>query len=694
MRFLKILVAVTLICTLNTLLSAQDKPDGFASTSGNGVESTTGGEGGETVTVTTYENLRTYAGSSDPYIILVEGTIEQAKSTELNVASNKTIVGLGDSATLINIELHIIRKSNIIIRNLTVKENGWAEMSDGDGLQADNSNHIWIDHCHFSHNYDGCVDLRMVCDNITISWTKFSNHNKTLGIGWTEDSNFRTTIHHCWFDRVERRNPSFDMGIGHLYNNYLSDIGAYGNRARGVATVIIQNTVFENCPGPISIDDDASVYEKGNLFINSDKRSGNLSSMPYDPASFYAYSLDPVKQVRSVVTTGAGPQQFVSDQYTGQSASFKVVASVNGEYGTVTPDSANYAAGQQAMVTAVPEAGYQLDHWNIAVLGDANPASLIVTEDVKLIATFRVAQFEVAPDVVGRGSVSPASATYQIGKTANIEAIPDDNWIFDRWEGDVTGTENPTTLTVNNETNIIAHFKQVTATLQTNVVGNGTTTPVSEQFSVGDKVIVTATPDDENWVFDHWEGDLGGTTNPATVTVNKDLSITAHFKQIRFNVTTRVLKGKGSVDPENTDYNLGDQVTVTATPEEGWVFDHWTGHITGTENPVTFNIDQEMRITAFFVVDTETAASENTSSQKNPMSYFYSSNNHTLLVESKLKENVTISIISINGSLISQQQLASESNMFVPLNGLKNGVYLIRMESDSFKKTERFIVRN
>ncbi|MGI5158809.1 RICIN domain-containing protein [Microbispora sp. CA-102843] len=71
-------------------------PDGFASTSGMGDGTTTGGAAGSTVTVTTYADLVKYAGASEPYVIKVNGAITVSPyGTEIKVASNKTIIGVG-----------------------------------------------------------------------------------------------------------------------------------------------------------------------------------------------------------------------------------------------------------------------------------------------------------------------------------------------------------------------------------------------------------------------------------------------------------------------------------------------------------------------------------------------------------------------------------------------------------------------
>lgn len=306
-------------------LSAQDSADGAAT-------GTTGGQGGQTVTVSNLSQLQNYADASSPYIILVDGTISSSNFTEVDISSNKTIVGLGTGATLVNIELHIEDQNNIIIRNLTIRDSyvpgdPQGDSNDNDGIQADNTTNLWIDHCHLSHCGDGLLDLRDGCDNVTVSWTRFSNHYKTFGIGWTNETDWEMTIHHCWFDGTITRNPSFDQGKGHLYNNYLSGNSSYGNLARGNARVIVQNSRFDNVNDPLAISDNALLYSSGNSFNGcTGSQSGNTSSMPWTPG--YSYTLDNPSHLRVALQEGTGPQSYVSDQYTGGSSGGSITEGV------------------------------------------------------------------------------------------------------------------------------------------------------------------------------------------------------------------------------------------------------------------------------------------------------------------------------------------------------------------------------
>lgn len=338
------LLLLSVIATMSvSALLGQDQPDGAAS-------GTSGGQGGETVTVSSLSELQSYASSSSSYIILVSGTISSSSFAEVDVSSNKTIIGLGSSAALSNIELHIIEQQNIIIRNLTIKdsyvEGDWdGKTNDNDGIQADYTTGLWIDHCHFTHCGDGLIDLRHETDDVTVSWCHFSNHNKTFGIGWTEETDWEVTIHHCYFDGTAQRNPAFDMGKGHLYNNYIRSCTSYGNNPRGDARVIIQNSRFENTPDPINIDDNALCYSSGNSFSGcSGNQSGNTSSMPWSPG--YSYSLDAVGDVASIVSSGVGPKSSISDQYTGNSSDYSTITNRNSGkcidvYSASTSDGAN-----------------------------------------------------------------------------------------------------------------------------------------------------------------------------------------------------------------------------------------------------------------------------------------------------------------------------------------------------------------
>ena len=118
---MKFVTAAALAAHYASLASAacDDVADGFASLNGG----TTGGLGGTEVTVSTLEDLAKYAAAEGPHIIKVEGTITvEPAGEELEVTSDKTIIGVGDSAYIEQGGFGIHGVSNVIIRNLRISE--------------------------------------------------------------------------------------------------------------------------------------------------------------------------------------------------------------------------------------------------------------------------------------------------------------------------------------------------------------------------------------------------------------------------------------------------------------------------------------------------------------------------------------------------------------------------------------------
>lgn len=54
-------------------------------------------------------------------------------------------------------------------------------------------------------------------------------------------------------------------------------------------------------------------------------------------------------------------------------------------------------------------------------------------------------------------------------------------------------------------------------------------------------------------------------------------------------------------DPDAPSYARGSQVTLTAMPQPGEVFDKWTGSLAGSQNPITFTISNHMNVQPKFI---------------------------------------------------------------------------------------------
>ncbi|KAM5344463.1 hypothetical protein ACJ41O_012999 [Fusarium nematophilum] len=289
-------------------------PDGFASLNGG----TTGGKGGEVVIVETQEDLEKYAGEEGKFVIKVKGTITiTPKGKEVEVKSDKTIVGVGADAEINEGGFILKSQRNVIIRNLKigntyVEGDEEGKTQDFDGIQMDTCENIWIDHVHLERGGDGLIDSRKDTTFLTVSWTILRNHNKAFGIGWTDNVIAEMTIHHNYFDQTTQRNPSTDnVKHAHLYNNYLVGQTSYGHYARGATEMRLENCYFEDVNNPITADDTAKLGESGSVFKNTSGKTAKSTGDVFDPTDFYEYSLDEAEDVPAIVSEGAGRQASI-----------------------------------------------------------------------------------------------------------------------------------------------------------------------------------------------------------------------------------------------------------------------------------------------------------------------------------------------------------------------------------------------
>jgi len=133
----------------------------------------------------------------------------------------------------------------------------------------------------------------------------------------------------------------------------------------------------------------------------------------------------------------------------------------------------------------------------------------------------------------------------------------------------------------------------------------GAISSVSPPFSDdGTNVVITATPA-PGYTFDHWDGDLTGTTNPQTLLVDAPKAVTAYFTSTTaYNLATGVDPlGSGSVtlSPPGGSYVPDTVVEVTAVPGGPYDFDHWEGDLGGSTNPQSLTMDSDKSVTAFMV---------------------------------------------------------------------------------------------
>jgi pectate lyase len=283
----------------------------------NGV--TTGGGNGPVVTVSSVSALTSAAGSSTQETINLNGHF--TCSTEIKVASNKTIYGIGSNSGLTGCGLSMKGVNNVIIRNLVISKVP-ATVGSGDAIHIESSTHLWIDHndlssdtSHGTDFYDGLIDITHAGDYITVSWNKEHDHIKCDLLGHSDSNaaedtgHLRVTFHHNWFNNCDQRGPRVRFGNPvHVYNNYYYNSGTYGIATTCNAGVYVERNYFENTPNTVVTSTGSSpagnVKLLNNYLVNSGapatRNGASVAAIPY------SYTVDANSSVKSIVTSGAG----------------------------------------------------------------------------------------------------------------------------------------------------------------------------------------------------------------------------------------------------------------------------------------------------------------------------------------------------------------------------------------------------
>lgn len=180
----------------------------------------------------------------------------QKAQIQFGVPSNTTILGVGSDAKIIDGYLELNAPSNVIVRNLEIQAvqdwfTAWTP-SDGatgnwnaryKGITVVTGTRLWFDHLTLSdgshldsqepvifgkhvQRHDGLLDMEDGTDYVTISYSIFRNHDKTIMIGSGDGKAAKDrgknhiTFFGNLFDSSQERSPRVRFGQVHVFNNY------------------------------------------------------------------------------------------------------------------------------------------------------------------------------------------------------------------------------------------------------------------------------------------------------------------------------------------------------------------------------------------------------------------------------------------------------------------------------------------
>lgn len=171
-----------------------------------------------------------------------------------------------------------------------------------------------------------------------------------------------------------------------------------------------------------------------------------------------------------IEVTGNNPTPASCSGTTPPPASYSLSVTNNPSAGgTVanSPAGTSFTAGTQVTLSASPASGYVFSGWSGAITGTANPVTITMDANKTITANYTAqqsTQYTLSVSTSGSGTValSPAGGTYNAGTVVTLTANPASGYVFTGWSGAVTGSSNPTTVTMNANKSVTATFTQST----------------------------------------------------------------------------------------------------------------------------------------------------------------------------------------------------------------------------------------
>ncbi|MBD3386051.1 T9SS type A sorting domain-containing protein [candidate division KSB1 bacterium] len=131
---------------------------------------------------------------------------------------------------------------------------------------------------------------------------------------------------------------------------------------------------------------------------------------------------------------------------------------------TLNPDGGIYERGTTVTLNTRPDSGWIFQTWNGDIISNEETAVMTMDGNKTVEATF-IPLYTLTTRTDGTGNilVDPLQEFYPPGTEVTLTALADSNWEFNQWSGDCSGTEEITTLLIENNCSVTAHFSRITS---------------------------------------------------------------------------------------------------------------------------------------------------------------------------------------------------------------------------------------
>ena len=155
-----------------------------------------------------------------------------------------------------------------------------------------------------------------------------------------------------------------------------------------------------------------------------------------------------------------------TDPTTNQQTTEYTLTVNSGTGGSVSSPGGSYNQGQSVSITATPDSEYVFVNWSNG--STDNPLSITVNSNQTITANFEKRKYPLTVSITGSGTVSEeiisagkTTTEYTSGSVIRLTANASDGWSFSSWSGNVSSTQNPIEVSINEAKTVTATFSEI-----------------------------------------------------------------------------------------------------------------------------------------------------------------------------------------------------------------------------------------
>lgn len=227
--------------------------------------------------------------------------------------------------------------------------------------------------------------------------------------------------------------------------------------------------------------------------------------------------------------------------------------------------------------------------------------------DVTITVTYSTTQFEITAEADPEyGGIVTGAGTYAAGSEVTLTAIPETGYDFINWtyDGEEVSTNASYTFVVDEPKMFVAHFeiRSCVVTVAANP-DEGGTVEGGGTFIYGQTATLTASAN-ETFNFVNWtiNGEPASSETIYSFEVTDNVDVIANFQMTQYEISVTANPENGGTITGNGSYVINSEATITATPNEGFVFVNWTENdeVVSEETSYTFTVETSRTFVANF----------------------------------------------------------------------------------------------